>query len=164
MLKKLCEEFSCVRGAIIKSALGTHQVHVADLPEGCSRYHARLCRSYFRANDDDEYFWNGRPNREVTARDAHDKGCLSSELASPSSTEEVGRETVSPRQVLVRFARPYTYCMNAFNRCIQGQIGQEPLSAMIRQDELTPARSRRRMIFDAIPATPPTYIPHGRSE
>ncbi|PBK74864.1 hypothetical protein ARMSODRAFT_950920 [Armillaria solidipes] len=140
MLKKLCEEFSCVRGAIIKSALGTHQVHVADLPEGCSRYHARLCRSYFRANDDDEYFWNGRPNREVTPRDAHDKGCLSSELASPSSTE-VGRETVSPRQVL-------------------GQIGQEPLSAMIRQDELTPARSRRRMIFDAIPATPPTYIPH----
>lgn len=141
MLKKLYEEFSCVRGAIIKSALGTHQLHLADLPVGCSRYHARLCRSYFRTNDDNEYFWNGRPNRKVIPRETHGKGCSSSELASASSAEEVDREMVSPRQVL-------------------GQIGQEPLSAMIRQDELTPARSRRRMIFDAIPVTPPTYIPH----
>ncbi|KAK0464542.1 uncharacterized protein EV420DRAFT_1618363 [Desarmillaria tabescens] len=141
MLKKLCEEFSCVRGAIIQSALGAHQVHVADLPDDCSNYHARLCRSYFRTNDDNEYFWNGRPNREVIPHEGRDEGCLSSELASSSSAEGVGRETVSPLQVL-------------------GQIGQEPLSAMIRQDELTPARSRRRMIFDTIPVIPPTYIPH----
>ncbi|KAJ7288304.1 hypothetical protein C8J57DRAFT_1047482, partial [Mycena rebaudengoi] len=116
-LRKLSEIYPTVRVKIVQAVLGDHQMRVEDLPE-CDG------EAWYRAK-------LGRPMSGFGARDDssdEQSGSDDSLDESDSDDDSDGRDSS---------------CSGEWGR---GTIGLEPLTQMIRRDEL-PGRGRRRMYY-----------------
>lgn len=127
MLRKLYDGYPTVHQAIVRAVLTKHQINLDDLPPAdhipaCTRYRPKLCRSYFlKPCEDSDYFWEGESN----GGDAGEASLEDDRMAVDSDREDADQHD---------------------DRYL-GHIGQESLTTMIRQDELMPARARRRSLW-----------------
>ncbi|KAJ7600707.1 hypothetical protein C8J56DRAFT_911057 [Mycena floridula] len=127
MLKKLRDGFPTVKDVIVQQTLSKHSIDLDDLPPAadvvaCLSYEAKLCRGIFSRLCEDDYFWQTENNPGKQLEDTGISGDVAMEVDTPDE------ETAD---------MPFL-----------GHIGQESLSTMIRHDELLPARSRRRLLWN----------------
>ncbi|KAF8231714.1 hypothetical protein L208DRAFT_1423428 [Tricholoma matsutake] len=128
LLRKFYDGFPGLLDSLADMVVETHQLKLEDIPsweEGdkCKRYEAKLCRE----------LPCGLPyeGNEVEVERRGD-----------------GKERNSEFDGMKRSKNATTLdLVCAFDNIIQGGISQESLSTMIRRDEVTPVRSRRRMYF-----------------
>ncbi|KAK7056770.1 hypothetical protein VNI00_002487 [Paramarasmius palmivorus] len=130
MLRKLRESYPSVHKTISRATLDNHQINLDDLPqpddvEQCSRFRTKLCRDNHFGPTDFIYLWDGN----TTAQESSSRQCGNneSEVENKSHTGSDG-DGAETREL--------------------GEIGQESLTAMIRNDELSsPVRNRRRISY-----------------
>lgn len=135
-----------------------YSLSLDDLPpveneKACATYEAALCRD----------FTNLKMIRANSSGSSNQTAPLAGESAETIDAEMEGQDD-DPREVvieetdetpamddgpdLVRSRLLYTSILVL--NCPQGTIGQDTLSAMIRQDEMAPTRSRRRSYYYSI--------------
>ncbi|KAN0087454.1 hypothetical protein V8E55_006075 [Tylopilus felleus] len=141
-LRKLTEGHS-LHAALADAAVKRYSLSLDDLPlaedeKACATYEAALCRDFnnlkmIRANS------SGSSNQTP--------GASAAESAEVNGAEIEGQE--DSREFVVEVEEPEeTPAMR--DGLDLGAIGQDTLSAMIRQDEMAPARSRRRSYYYSI--------------
>ncbi|EEB92532.1 hypothetical protein MPER_08943, partial [Moniliophthora perniciosa FA553] len=120
-LKKLCDSYPSVHEVIARTVLDVHQIDLYDLPQ---------------ADDTDACpRFRAKLCRDTNFRPSElDYFWDSRVMIAPTSSENV-----EPKEMHVM--------AEAVGTGELGEIGQESLTSMIRQDELAPGRSRRRMSY-----------------
>ncbi|KAF8073689.1 hypothetical protein FPV67DRAFT_1576507 [Lyophyllum atratum] len=129
LLKKLQEGYSFVPDAIIKAVQGKFQIAIEDLPnwddfDACAAFEAKLCRDYtkyaYGSGEDaavEEVGGKGDNDEVIESGQSVDEGKQGADLSEDDASASLG------------------------------SITQESLTTMIRHDEVSPARSRRRMQY-----------------
>ncbi|KJA21186.1 hypothetical protein HYPSUDRAFT_42305 [Hypholoma sublateritium FD-334 SS-4] len=142
LLKSLAEGFPCLKQMIAKLTLARYQIAVGDLPSwehelNSPTYSARLCRDFMRHG----------------VGEVHTKESL---LPESVKSEEPALEQPESRKYAVDAAvlRREKGTDQQRNEILSdlGDISQESLTTMIRQDEVTPIRSRRRILYSFGPS------------
>ncbi|KAF9220958.1 hypothetical protein BS17DRAFT_786268 [Gyrodon lividus] len=147
-LRKLAEGHS-LHAALADAAMQRYKLSLDDLPaaedeKACAAYEAPLCRDFsnlkvIRAN-------TNTPSPNPTLSDS----APSTELGEPAEAngaELEGREE-DANEIIVE--EPEEEAPANSEGPHLGAIGQDTLSAMIRQDEMAPTRSRRRSYYYSI--------------
>ncbi|KAF8967162.1 hypothetical protein BDZ97DRAFT_570221 [Flammula alnicola] len=143
LLKSLNEGFPHLRHTITKLALQKYQLDLEDVPSwedgsDCQSYIAKLCRDFLRYGVGEvhaiESLLPEQPKKE-TANLEHAESSRDGD-----NTEHVTPFTESPDLQKDESASEL------------GDISQESLTTMIRQDELTPVRPRRRIMYSYGPS------------
>ncbi|THU87049.1 hypothetical protein K435DRAFT_826523 [Dendrothele bispora CBS 962.96] len=122
MLKRLHDGHQNVHDTIIFNTLDKYQLDLDNLPEAddleaCAAFQARLCHDNTLMPSEMNYFWDGKPFDQLSKLRGDGNGHI-----------EEGQERTP-------FANEY------------GDIGQESLTTMIRQDESIPSSRYRRRIY-----------------
>ena len=162
MLRKLYESFPGVHDAIVSTALTRFRIDVDDLPswedtDSAVSYRAPLCRDY-------KCSFHALVARVHTGEQGNDSGSTAGNVEDVVMEE--ANEVSHDGENLVTSTLSSAYARSPLNdskpelvryrlssRCgpdvvsHQGRIGQDTLSAMIRQDE-TATRSPRRRFYD----------------
>ncbi|RDB17847.1 hypothetical protein Hypma_000771 [Hypsizygus marmoreus] len=140
LLKKLCDGYISVRNVIATTILKKYQLALEDLPtrgneDACRVFEAKLCRDFMK-------FGLFEPKGKE------------SEVPRPSAAEDEGDGLVEVNNEVVAMERDDDASMSLFNSRWfsnlgheQGRITQESLTTMIRRDEISPVRPRRRMQY-----------------
>jgi hypothetical protein len=169
MLRKLYESFPGVHDVIVSNTLTRFRIDVDNLPSwedtdsavsyraplcrdyGCS-FHALIARSYTGEEDTEDGAEGGsvvgniHEIEDVVMAEANESNHGGENLLAASSSSGYIRSSSSDSMPeLVRYTPYGRRCADVASR--QGRIGQDTLSAMIRQDE-TATRSSRRRFYD----------------
>ena len=163
MLRKLYESFPGVHDVIVSNALTRFRIDVDDLPswegdDSAGSYRAPLCRDYgcsfhalmagsYTTEDDIEdlsVVVNVHEIDDVAMAEANGIGHSEEDPVTPSSSSGYVRSSWSDSmpELVCDEARVRSAELRPFP--LKGRIGQDTLSAMIRQDETTTRSSRRR--------------------
>ncbi|KAJ3507525.1 hypothetical protein NLJ89_g6256 [Agrocybe chaxingu] len=136
LLKKLYQAHPAVKNVITDVVLQKHQINMEDLPsweedpEGCYAYTAKLSKDFMR-------FGVG---------EVHTTESLSPEIKEAHSDTEKGDISLEDNAMDTgpdhEDAAPQDESISEL-----GDITQESLTTMIRQDEMAPVRSRRRISY-----------------
>lgn len=123
MLERLHDNHPSVNETIVKTVITKHRIELEDLPEisdavACRSYQSLLCREHHYKGSEMDYFWETAASTELTAT---------------GEIQQAGEDAM--------------HIMDEINERELGEIGQESLTIMIRQDESLPSRSRRRMSY-----------------
>ncbi|KAF8555227.1 hypothetical protein OG21DRAFT_928362 [Imleria badia] len=145
-LRKLAENHS-LHAALADAAVRRYSLSLDDLPpvedeKACATYEATLCREFsnlkmIRANS------SGSSNQTPGA-----SASLAGESAAADDAEMESQEE-DPREFVVD-VEELEETPTIGDGPDLGAIGQDTLSAMIRQDEMAPTRSRRRSYYYSI--------------
>ncbi|KAG7088430.1 hypothetical protein E1B28_012423 [Marasmius oreades] len=128
MLERLHDSYPSVNETIIRTVLTKHRIELEDLPKmsnpaTCRNYRPSLCREHHYKGSEMDYFWDTTTSTE-------------SQVAGDNVEDgSVGKGQGASRN------------MNEIHVRELGEISQESLTIMIRQDELLPSRNRRRMSY-----------------
>jgi len=135
-----------------ETAVQRYAINLDDLPpyddeEACAIYEAPLCRDFnasskaTRSNSGAAGLHSTVPNasgnavatdgREMDEDESGNEGLVEAETGDTSELVSVSFLLTSKRLLIT----------------LQGIIGQDTLSSMIRQDEMAPTRSRRRSLY-----------------
>ncbi|KAJ7459859.1 hypothetical protein FB451DRAFT_1271766 [Mycena latifolia] len=133
-LKRLCETYPNVKGRIVQAVLGEHEIRMEALGEGAvGSWRARLARSMFVCEDaDSDNELEAAEEYEDEDSEDEDEDDELDDEDSESELEWGGNEREGGD---AKDKKPYRDL---------GSIGFEPLSTMIRRDELQGGRGRRR--------------------
>jgi hypothetical protein len=152
LLRKFYDGFPGLLDNMTDMVVEKHQVQVADLPsweEGdiCRRYEAKLCRE----------LPCGLPTFEGSEVEVEKSGhvrevCVeaveqSREFEGMKKSKDITTLDLVCALDNITPVPQYRLCLLIVFSRKQGDISQESLSTMIRRDEVTPVRSRRRMYF-----------------
>ncbi|CAA7261575.1 unnamed protein product [Cyclocybe aegerita] len=137
LLKKLYHAHPAVKDVISDVVLQKHQINVEDLPsweedhEGCYAYAAKLSKDFMRFGVGEVHTTESLSMEIKEVHPDTEKGDISLE---EDNTMETGpdHEDGAPQDESISEL---------------GEITQESLTTMIRQDEMTPVRSRRRISY-----------------
>ncbi|GLB38316.1 hypothetical protein LshimejAT787_0501810 [Lyophyllum shimeji] len=129
LLKKLQEGYSFVTDQITKAVQEKYQIFIDDLPawedyDACAKFEAKLCRDYTKHAFDS--------GEGVEGEDDDGKSGSGEAVESSQSMDDAGQGTSGSE---------------GGASMSMGSITQESLTTMIRHDEVSPVRSRRRMQY-----------------
>ncbi|TFK40782.1 hypothetical protein BDQ12DRAFT_770762 [Crucibulum laeve] len=146
LLKKLYDGFPSVNNAVMKRVLEKYTIKLEDVPEwddNClsPHYEASLCRDFVIHGVGDIH------TQESLLADVDDK-------EQKLTVDEEEKEYSAKQGVSMPIEEQQEAGLDL------GSITQESLSAMIRQDEVTPVRSRRRIYYHAYGDTGKLHYPH----
>jgi len=152
LLKKLYESFPIVKNVITNLVLSTYQVKVEDFLSSDSdsetpSYMATLCRDFVR----------------FSLGEVHSLESLMPEQHKLEPMD-VDNEALSQVEPVTTTDESCANPIRNQNTSHLGEISQESLTAMIRQDEAVPVRSRRRIMYSysLSESTGRLHYPHGQ--
>lgn len=164
MLKRLVEDFPMLKNTITKVVLERYQLNLEDLPrweedeEACKAFSARLCRDYDPPRSPDE----GHAGGDGMRMDEDGDAVMEDESEGHAEGEEDGEDEHDGLDQLSNNGEtppdtPELVCHFKYLSCsftqssgiwiLQGNISQDTLSVMIRQEEATNRYSRRRPYY-----------------
>ncbi|KAF9483532.1 hypothetical protein BDN70DRAFT_873849 [Pholiota conissans] len=135
LLKIMAEGFPHLKQCLTQLVLQKYQIKIDEVPswedEGsdCEAYVAKLCRDFLRFGVGEVHTLESLQPEDIKL-DAPDLKC------SVSSNNEAPLRTLKD-----------TFVQGDKDASELGEISQESLSTMIRHDEVTPVRSRRRIMY-----------------
>ncbi|TFK64618.1 hypothetical protein BDN72DRAFT_254986 [Pluteus cervinus] len=152
LLKKLYDGFPSIQENVMRYVLENHQLSLEDLPawdvpeeaDTCTRFEAKLCRDFLRFLLPPEHhpwedFHLDGGEEDIVSEALPDSGLSTSAVeASILGDMDTGTDDRAPLE-----PRPRE---GGYDSEL-GSITQESLTTMIRHDEVTPPRSRRRIYY-----------------